>query len=77
MALEENILNLDEPVFCFANGKNLTVQNFNVILRQLLFLHMGMAASEYSCHSFRPSLPSYMAMFPELISKEEIKKQGR
>jgi hypothetical protein len=77
MAIEEKILNLDEPVFCFANGKNLTVKNFNVILRELLFPHMGTAASEYSCHSFRPSLPSYMAMFPELISKEEIKKQGR
>jgi hypothetical protein len=51
MAIEKKILNLDEPVFCFANGKNLTVKNFNVILRELLFTHMGMAASEYSCHS--------------------------
>jgi hypothetical protein len=54
MALEENILNLDEPVFYFANGKNLTVQNFNVILRQLLFPHMGTAASEYRVAAINP-----------------------
>jgi hypothetical protein len=77
MAETLNIFNVHTPVFCFENGKNLTIKKFSSILQKLLFRHMGMAAFEYSGHSFRPALPSYMAMFPELISKEEIKAQGR
>jgi hypothetical protein len=76
MTVDSELYKSHNPVFSFANGRNLTSKNFNPILQKLLFPHLGMAAYEYSGHSFRPALPSYMAMFPELISKEEIKAQG-
>jgi len=77
MTIEKELWKKENPVFCFENGKNLTIKSFNEILQKLLYPHMGERAFEYSCHSFRPSLPSYMAMYPEFISKDDIKSQGR
>jgi len=69
--------NEKEPVFRFENGKNLTMKQFNTSIRSLLAKRFGALSVGYSCHSFRPAIPSCVAKLPDSNTKEEIKWWGR
>jgi len=65
------------PVFMFENGKLLSMKVFNENLRILLSKRFGALSDSYSCHSFRPAIPSSVAKLPDSNTKEEIKWWGR
>jgi hypothetical protein len=71
--------NTDEslPVFRFLSGKNLTCALMNKTLADLLPDFCVPGQDSISCHSFMAGIPSVLAMFPELLSRDEIKGWGR
>jgi hypothetical protein len=71
--------NSDEslPVFRFSSGKNLTCAIMNKILADLLPDFCSPGQDSVTCHSFRAGIPSTIAMFPDLMSSDQIKGWGR
>jgi hypothetical protein len=71
--------NTDEslPVFRFSSGKNLTCSIMNKTLAHLLPDFCVPGRDTISCHSFRAGIPSILAMFPDLVTSEQIKGWGR
>lgn len=65
------------PVFRFANGKNLTMAQFNKTLSELLSDMCETGKNTISCHSFRAGIPSTLSLFPELATSDLIKGWGR
>ena len=78
---EKQILagNTDEslPVFRFSSGKNLTCSIMNKTLADLLPEFCVPGQDTISCHSFRAGIPSILAMFPDLVTSDQIKGWGR
>jgi hypothetical protein len=71
--------NSDEslPVFRFSSGKNLTCAIMNKILADLLPDFCSPGHDSVTCHSFRAGIPSTIALFPDLMSSDQIKGWGR
>jgi hypothetical protein len=71
--------NSDEslPVFRFSSGKNLTCAIMNKILADLLPDFCSPGQDSVTCHSFRAGIPSTIALFPDLMSSDQIKGWGR
>jgi len=65
------------PVFMFENGKLLSMKVFTENLRKLFVGRFGALSNNYSCHSFRPAIPSCVAKLPDSKTKDEIKWWGR
>jgi len=65
------------PVFQFDNGSFLTCELMNKLLSFLLKKHLGEEAKFYTCHSFRPALPSALAAHPQLGNDIAVKRWGR
>ncbi len=68
---------LSAPVFTWESGSNITPRELNLLLPKLLEPHIGHAAHQLSCHSFRAAIPSLLASFPELSSSDEVMGWGR
>jgi hypothetical protein len=68
---------LDQAVFTFAGGKQLTREGLNSALKTLLGTIFNFEEGSISCHSFRAALPSALAARPSEISSEDIKNWGR
>jgi hypothetical protein len=71
--------NSDEslPVFRFLSGKNLTCSVMNKTLADLLPDFCSPGLDSVTCHSFRAGIPSILAMFPDLVTSDQIKGWGR
>ena len=69
---EENL-----PVFRFSSGKNLTCSIMNRTLASLLPDFHVPGHDTITCHSFRAGIPSVLAMFPDLVTSDQIKGWGR
>jgi hypothetical protein len=71
--------NSDEslPVFRFSSGKNLTCAIMNRTLADLLPDFCSPGQDSITCHSFRAGIPSILAMFPDLMTSDQIKGWGR
>jgi hypothetical protein len=71
--------NIDEnlPVFRFSSGKNLTCSIRNRTLAALLPDFHIPGQDTITCHSFRAGIPSVLAMFPDLVTSDQIKGWGR
>jgi hypothetical protein len=67
----------NQPVFQFANKRNLCSSKLNVLIQELLFPVIGNYAYDISGHSFRAGLPSAMANNPNLAKDTDIKAWGR
>jgi len=65
------------PVFRFSSGKNLTCSIMNKTLADLLPDFHVPGRDTISCHSFRAGIPSVLAMFPDLVTSDQIKGWGR
>jgi site-specific recombinase XerD len=68
---------LDEAVFTFITGKQLTRSGLNAALKSLLSPLFDFSQGSISCHSFRAALPSALAARPQQVSAEDIKHWGR
>jgi hypothetical protein len=75
--LQAGISDENLPVFRFESGKNLTCALFNRIMASLLPDFCIPGRDTVTCHSFRAGIPSTLAMFPDLISSDQIKGWGR
>jgi len=64
-------------VFRFSSGKNLTCSVLNKTLADLLPDFCSPGLDSVTCHSFRAGIPSILAMFPDLVSSDQIKGWGR
>lgn len=67
----------DGPVFRLMDGKNLTPQTLNRLLKSLLKDVVDYSKESISCHSFRAGVASTLARFPHLASTEDIRGWGR
>jgi hypothetical protein len=67
----------EQPVFKLDNGKLLTTNKLNQILKMLLFDIFEPGKNTISCHSFRCALPTILNEHPKIFSQEEIKSWGR
>jgi hypothetical protein len=76
-SLSKGSFDLNKPVFSFENGKNLTTQKLNSILKTLLADIFEPGKNAISCHSFRAAIPTVLNSHPELFSHTEIKLWGR
>ena len=65
------------PVFRLADGKNLSGPQLNKSLKSLLTGVLDYKKDGVFCHSFRASVASTLARFPDLASSEEVKGWGR
>jgi hypothetical protein len=65
------------PVFRFSSGKNLTCSIMNRTLAALLPDFHVPGHDTITCHSFRAGIPSVLAMFPDLVTSDQIKGWGR
>jgi len=65
------------PVFRFGDSKNLTMSQFNNILRSLPEDICVDGESSITCHSFRAGIPSTISLFPDLATSDLIKGWGR
>jgi len=77
ITMKNKKFNMLNPVFQFANGKNLCGAHLNGILFNLLFPVIGNRACNITGHSFRAGLPAAMANNPDLTNDREIKAWGR
>jgi hypothetical protein len=75
--LKENSFSLDNPVFMFKSGQNLTVRKLNEVLKDLLSDIYEKDENVISAHSFRAALPAEMDKHPDLFTKNDIKQWGR
>jgi len=74
--MEAGLFDLKKPVFRFA-AKNLTTSHFNNILASLLPDFCRPGQDTITCHSFRPGIPSTLALFPDLANTDDIQGWGR
>jgi hypothetical protein len=77
LALSKKLFDMNKPVFMFENGKCLTVQKLNCILKELLKDIFIPGENSISCHSFRQGIPSVLNSHPKIFSHSEIKCWGR
>jgi hypothetical protein len=77
LALSKNLFDMEKPVFMFENGKCLTTQKLNCILKDLLKDIFTPGENSISCHSFRQGIPSVLNSHPKIFSHSEIKCWGR
>jgi len=66
-----------QPVFMFNNGKLLTKDSFNSLIKNLLSQTMGNNAKFFYGHSFRAGIPSLLAKSPGLATNKDILGWGR
>jgi hypothetical protein len=76
-ALTKGCFDMNKPVFSFDNGKNLTTQKLNSILKTVLADIFEPGKNVISCHSFRAAIPTVLNSHPELFTHTEIKLWGR
>ncbi len=77
LQLQAGIYDEAAPDFKFGSGKNLTMNQFNRTLSDLLSDMCRPGISTISCHSFRAGIPSTLSLFPELATEDLIKGWGR
>ena len=67
----------DDLVFLKSNGKVMSMDDMNDLLKDALLPLFPDQPGFWSCHSFRAGLASTMSNHPELFSAEEIQAVGR
>jgi hypothetical protein len=77
LQLQQNIFDLEKPVFTFSSGQFLTTNKLNAVLKGLLNDIYVPGENSISCHSFRSALPSLLNTHPEIFSNAEIQSWGR
>ena len=75
--IDAGVYDPSSPVFRFRDNSNLTMNQFNSILRELLQDICVEGESSITCHSFRAGIPSTISLFPELATSDLIKGWGR
>jgi hypothetical protein len=75
--IQENLFDLDKPVFTFGSGQYLTPSKLNIVLKELLCDIYVPGEKTISCHSFRTALPSLLHTHPNVFSSSEIQSWGR
>jgi hypothetical protein len=75
--IQENLFDLDKPVFMFGSGQYLTPSKLNAVLKELLCDIYVPGVNTISCHSFRSALPSLLHTHPSVFSSSEIQSWGR
>lgn len=63
----------NDMIFRFESGQLLTMSKMNILLKNIKQIHFPDKAYNWTCHSFRSGLPSYMSSKPDLFSEEDIK----
>jgi hypothetical protein len=65
------------PVYHFPSGKNLTLKNLNVILKELLGDIYKKGTDSITCHSLRAAIPSALHETMHSTEHTDIKEWGR
>jgi len=77
MQMQHGLFSLDGPIFRLESGKNLTINLFNSILKDLLKGVIDYERDSVTAHSFRAGVASSLSRFPDLASSKDVQNWGR